>query len=196
MNDTTGAAQCDIFRGGLRSDHVDPVRKYEIVTGTCVHVEVHGLTVALEAVVWKLAGDERWAVPHRRRNRRVNARVTEGHLATNEPVGFDIFQEMLAATVSNFRVRAAARADDGCTVPEIAALFTELLGTGKTVTVKLPEEVVWFLACYGTAPLCRWLLNIAVGDRRRVGVVADRLGGRGTCGFTRSLLCRLTAAFS
>lgn len=177
MNDTTGAAQCDIIRGGLRSDHVGPVRKDEIVTGTSVHVEVHGLTVTFEAVVWKLAGNERWTISHGQRNRRVNAGVAEGHIATNEPVGFDIFKQMFAGAVSNFRVGATTRADDSCTVPEITALFTELLGARKTMTVKLPEEVVWFLACYGTASLCRWLLNVAVGNRRRVGVVADRLGG-------------------
>lgn len=101
MNDTTGAAQCEIVRGGLCSNYVDPVRKDEIVASASIHVEVHGLAVTLEAVVWKLAGDERWAVPHGRWNRRVNTRVTEGHLAANEPVGFDIFKEMLAATVSN-----------------------------------------------------------------------------------------------
>lgn len=177
MNDTTGAAQCDIIRGGLRSDHVGPVRKDEIVTGTSVHVEVHGLTVTFEAVVWKLAGNERWTISHGQRNRRVNAGVAEGHIAANEPVGFDIFKQMFAGAVSNFRVGATTRADDSCTVPEITALFTELLGARETMTVKLPEEVVWFLACYGTASLCRWLLNVAVGNRRRVGVVADRLGG-------------------
>lgn len=135
--------------GWLPSRHeLRPVGEDEVVA-IPVGGMVDGLTVPLRGVPLMAAGQQWRSFPLLSWNRVLSAGMAEGHLPAEGPVLLDICVEMFWAAVADFRERSAARADDRCAIPRVAALVAVSLGAWEAMAIELPKEPLWALDCRG-----------------------------------------------